>query len=289
MAHTNSVLTSKVSAVLSLLLSIYGTFRYTIGTHSPFGDDTPLRIGYTPYSPSVFFIYIYWIALYILQIAFILQFYLPETSSYLPSFSIESATSSTINVQTTVGWHFTLFNILSFFWSFFSARGHFIISELFVIFNFFNIIILYLTQKTYSIKPLSRWVLIHLPTAAMPFSWLFYLIFWNGALMIHAGTGLAARITANVFIWDFLIVPGLFLVIHNDWAVGFSTSVLMFALGWGQLSYKVIALQWIFAFVISGLLALFSLAAAFNVLKKTRNDIEANSSSSAEQAPLLTE
>ena len=43
----------------------------------------------------------------------------------------------------------------------------------------------------------------------MPLSWVMFALFWNGAVMFHIHK-LFGRILANVFIWDFLLVPGVF-------------------------------------------------------------------------------
>ena len=51
------------------------------------------------------------------------------------------------------------------------------------------------------------------------------------------------------------------LLLFNDWAIGFTNAYLMFALAFGQLSTKVFALQWIFAFVIAGILTVWSFIA----------------------------
>lgn len=77
----------------------------------------------------------------------------------------------------------------------------------------------------------------------------------------------------------FLFVPGFFLVVFNDWGVGLSSSALVFSLGMGQLFTKLFALQWIFAFVISGLLLVLSVIVALT------GSLSKNASS--EGAPLL--
>lgn len=101
--------------------------------------------------------------------------------------------------------------------------------------------------------------------------------------------GFFARILANVFIWEFLIVPGVFIVLFNDWAIGLSSSVLVFGIALAQLFTKIIALQWIFAFIISGLLfAVSILLAVPNLtppqLRQVTSDARGNT---AERAPLL--
>lgn len=136
---------------------------------------------------------------------------------------------------------------------------------------------LYFSHKTFTLRPVGNWLLIHAPLVALPFSWLLYVLFWNGAVWLHIHKTWG-RIVANVFIWDFLLVPGLFLLIFNDWAIGFSSSYLMFALAFGQLATKVFALQWIFAFVIAGILVVWS--AGSMIIGGVRQ-------ASGESAPLL--
>jgi hypothetical protein len=159
------------------------------------------------------------------------------------------------------------------------AHGHYILSELVLIANFVNIWGLYTSQKPWKIRNLSQIFLIHMPVAALPFSWLFFAIFWNGAVIVGSQS-LAARIVANVFIWNFLLVPTFFLAIYRDWSIGLSSSALMLGLGLGQLFTKVFALQWIFAFAISGFLFLASIA----VLSA---NLTSDNGSSTENAPLI--
>ncbi|GMF54659.1 unnamed protein product [[Candida] boidinii] len=100
--------------------------------------------------------------------------------------------------------------------------------------------------------------------------------------MFHShNKSLLARILANVLIWEFLITPGSFLVFHNDWSVGLASSFLTFGVGLSQFFTRIIAFQWIFAFVVAGLLFIFSLITLFGSFKKS------NQLNSSEQAPLL--
>ena len=240
-------LTHKAVAYASFVIAVYFNIRYVVGLHSHLDNDHTFHVANTPFTANVFFIVAYWLLLYVLQLTFLVQFYRPE--------------SAIIERSKDIGWHFTLFNILQIIWSWLFARGHFFWSEVTLIVNFFNLLALYVSHKPYAVTPVSRWAQIHVPTTAMPFSWIFYAIFWNGAVLFHA-KGLAARIVANVLIWDFLIVPAMFLVLYKDWAVGLSSSYLMWGLGVGQFFVKVFALQWIFAFIIASLLFVGSLLMA---------------------------
>lgn len=253
-----------IFTLVSLLLSVYGTLGYLIFGHRQLNENDPFDVGQTPFTGNIFVIFVYWALLYTFQVLFVLQYLVPnrETRS---------------GVANAVGNHFVIFNVLTFFWSMLFGKGHYFWSELIVIANFFNLLTLSLTHETYALKGVD-YLLVHVPTTAIPFSWVLYLLFWNGAALFRAGSGLAARILANIFIWNFLFVPLLFVVFYKDWAVGLSLSVLMFGLGLGQLLTKVFALQWIFAFVIAALLLVFSGVSALGY-----------GVASEEQAPLLGE
>ncbi|KAK6455556.1 uncharacterized protein RJT20DRAFT_135556 [Scheffersomyces xylosifermentans] len=246
MPTQQEVNTHKVATIVSLILSLYGNISYFI---SPTEPGSGFDVGETPFSGSTIVVFVYWILLYILQLSFVLQIFLPN---------IENARSE---ITVLVGWHFVIFNVASYLWAVLFTGGHYFWSEVILIINFLNILALYFSHKTFAIKPLTSWTLIHLPLSAFPLSWLLYAIFWNGAVLFRV-TDLFGRIIANVLIWDFLLVPGFLLFIFNDWGVGISSTILTFGLAFGQLFTKVFALQWIFAFVISGLLLVFSVIAA---------------------------
>ena len=106
--------------------------------------------------------------------------------------------------------------------------------------------------------------------------------------MVHAHENLAARILANIFIWSFLFVPVVVLIYIKDWSFGLANSYLMFALGFGQLGIKVFALQWIFAFIISGILFFFSIVIATgSTLANIVEEPEQVPGVNNENAPLL--
>lgn len=248
-SQQEQLLTHKVTTIVSLALSIYGNLRYLVG-RSPFDSHSPFNVTNTPFSSNIIVTLVYWLVLYVLQIAFITQIFVPA----------QEQARSRIEISQKVGMHFSIFNFGQFLWSMLFARKHFILSEIVLLINFFNILSLYFSHKTFNIKPWTHWVLIHLSTCALPLSWLLYAIFWNGAVMFHIHK-FVGRIVSNVLVWDFLIVPAMFLFLYNDYGVGFSSSVLMFGLGLGQLLTKVFALQWIFAFIISAILLVLSLVA----------------------------
>lgn len=246
MAQDSDITVHKIATIVSLGLSIYGNVRYLTG-RSPYDKHSPFHVNDNPFTSNIISILLYWGFLYFLQILFVVQIFLPNLHDY----------STRANLTRLVGWHFTIFNTLSFIWSMLFATKHFFWSEVILILNMFNIWAVYLNHKTYKIRPLSNWILIHLPVTAFPLSWLLYAVFWNGAVLfnVHKFVG---RVISNVLIWDFLIVPGFYLVVYNDWGVGISSAWITFAIGLGQLFTKIFALQWIFAFTISGILLLAS-------------------------------
>ncbi|CAK9436176.1 uncharacterized protein LODBEIA_P07340 [Lodderomyces beijingensis] len=254
-AREEQLNTYKFVSIITLILSAYGSLRYT---GVPEGD-----LQHTPYSATNVLLFIYWGVLYLWQILYVVQIFFPDEYR--------------LSIISLVGWHFPIFNVLTYVWGEFFSSGHYFWSEIAIILNFFNILALYFAHKTFALRPVQNWLLIHVPLVAMPLSWLLYAIFWNGAVWLHIHKTWG-RILANVFIWDFLLVPGVFLILFNDWAIGLSSSYLMFAVAIGQLYTKVFALQWIFAFTIAGLLLVWSLISM--VVGGVRSEVDEN-------APLL--
>lgn len=257
---TTSTFAVKVATTIALILSIYGNFKYAIG-RSPVEDDPEhdpfFRVGFTPFTGNYLVVAIYWALLHIHQILFISKYYYTDGGVALTD-STSGAIANTNNGD-KIAWHFTIFNSLQFFWVLLFSNGHYIWSEIIVAINFLQIAYFYISSSTHSYTSLVDYILVHATVTALPLSWLLYTLFWNGAVMVGSNA-LAARIVANVFIWNFLFVPLFYLVIYRDWAVGFSSAILTLALGLGQLFTKIFALQWIFAFVIFGSLLLSSIA-----------------------------
>lgn len=157
------------------------------------------------------------------------------------------------------------------------AYGNFWIAELLLVLNFLNLVALYLRYPT---TPR----LIHIPVVSGPLAWTFVAIFWNGAAMVGAHHT-PARILANIVVWAILVFGFLFLVAFKDYYIGFELSILSAcklypprasavphgsmkliaaeqkttALAVHQFGIQIIALQWIFAFVIMGVLFLTTL------------------------------
>lgn len=268
----NDLVVHKWATIISWVLAAFVSIRYFVG-RSPSDSHNPYHVADTPFSANIFVTLIYWLVLFFLQISFVVQIFVPSVESS----SALTTSRSTITKQ--IGWHFTAFNLGVFVWTLLFVKSHFFWSELVLLANFANINYLYFVHKTYRIKPLSTWALIHWPTVALPWSWLMFAIFWNGAVLfnVHKFVG---RIIANILVWLFLLVPTFFIAVFNDWGIGLSSSALMFGLGLNQILTKTFALQWIFAFVISGLLLVFSVTAALTGRITKETSVE-------EGAPLL--
>ncbi|KAK6463741.1 hypothetical protein DFJ63DRAFT_313049 [Scheffersomyces coipomensis] len=236
--------THRVFNIGSYLLSIYGSFTLLFHHHSHNGGD--FQNDETPFSSNIIIVLTYWGLLYILQLGYLYQF---ETN-LVNSLALNS--------------HFVIFNIAHFIWTLFYKKSWYFLSEVVILINLLNLLIVYFNHQTYKFKITDgawNWFFIHLPVSVFPLTWLLYAVFWNGAILfgIHEFIG---RLISNILIWDFLIVPILFLILFNDWAIGLTSAYLTFGIGLGQLFTKLFALQWIFAFVISGILFILSILIA---------------------------
>lgn len=243
--------TVKVATVVLLILSMVGNFKFLLNGPDHHGKD-PLYVKENPFTALVFLMFWYWAFLYAMQILFVVQMFLPMMLGYVLR----------LQITNLIGHHFAIFNVLHFVWTWLFANRHYFWAEVVLLANMLNIILLYVSHKTYKIRPLSSWLLLHVPVVSAPLSWLLYAVFWNGAILFHVHK-FVGRVVSNVLIWDFLIVPAFYLVLYNDWSVSLTTLYIMFALGWRQMFTKLFALQWIFSFVISGLLFVWLAFAAF--------------------------
>lgn len=251
---SNSLVVHKWATIISWILAAFVSIRYFVG-RSPGDKHNPYHVSDTPFSANIIVTLLYWLVLFFLQISFVVQIFVPAAESSNP------LSESRHTITEKIGWHFTAFNLGVFAWTLLFVKKHFFWSELVLLLSFANITYLYFTHKTYKLRPLSTWVLIHWPTVALPWSWLMFAVFWNGAVLFHVHK-FVGRIISNILIWMFLFVPTFFIVVFNDWGIGLSSSALMFGVGLNQIFTKTFALQWIFAFVIAGLLAVLSLVAA---------------------------
>jgi len=152
--------------------------------------------------------------------------------------------------------------MLQFGWVLLWVHKHFVISEIFLILNFLNILRLYI-RLGYKLRPVNRsnifrLVFLEAPVARLPLAVLFIDILHNGAVAFHVH-GTAGRLLSNIFIWIIFIIGGGVVVWFRDWVFGLAIAYHTLSLAIEQLSIKIIALQWIFAFVISGVVALLSI------------------------------
>jgi len=123
-----------------------------------------------------------------------------------------------VRAACNVGSHFIAHNLLLFGFIMLWVRGHFVIAEVLLIINFFNLSAAYFRHsKT------PRFI--HIPVVSGPLAWNFVALYWCGAAMVHAHS-LAARILANIAIWGILAYGMFFLVTFKDYTMGFELSVL---------------------------------------------------------------
>jgi hypothetical protein len=119
-----------------------------------------------------------------------------------------SANADYVNAAASVGSHFILNNLLHFAWVLLFVRGHFILSEIVLIFNFFNLSSLYFRHNAYP-------RFIHWPVVSAPLAWTFVAIYWNGAIMVPHPHHLIARIFGNIFIWSILVYGWFFIAVYK--------------------------------------------------------------------------
>ncbi|KAF8253244.1 DUF1774-domain-containing protein [Wilcoxina mikolae CBS 423.85] len=256
----------RVLTLLSFILQFATTFYYvnnapvdgSLGRHKIFYGHA------TPFTLSTVFVDIYWVVLWILQVVYIYHLFKSDETAQ--------------NSAASVGSHFILYNVLHFVWVMLWVRSHTIIAEFVVVVNFLQLTAVYFRYHT---APR----LIHLAVSAMPLTWTFFLLLWNGAVMVHCHS-LVCRVFANVAVWGLAAFAGFFLLAFKDYYVGFATAFLAAGLGVGQFFTKVIALQWPFAFAVMAIVFLFSLATAIPGVLGGNTGNEATGRR-GERAPLL--
>lgn len=234
-----SITSRKVSYTVSYVLSVIATVFFLLPAISSNNKHF-----ITPFTCNFVIVIIYWFITLLAQFLFIAKSFFNEASS----------TQSQINIINIIGSHFTVSNLLHFFWCYFFRKKFFLLSECIIVANLLNLLLLYFHHKTTSIGNIVDWLTLHLPLVGFPLSWTIFTLFWNGACLFHShNKSLLARILANIFIWDFFFIPLVFAIFHSDWSIALSTSLLLLGVGLNQLFTKVFALQWIFAFVIAAL------------------------------------
>lgn len=281
-----NVLSYKILTLATWLLSVIPAFYYTY--HAPnenhiskhIHDRTLFGQSYahpTPFSINHTFVSIYWIVMLFSQPLYVLHLF--------------SSNSAWVNAACSVGPHFILFNIFNFAWIMLWTRSHFILSEIVLIINFLQLTSLYfrhsLPLNTDSDRndsdrtSISTIKSIHIPAVSMPLVWTYFALFWNGSIAVHCTAAIPCRILANIAIWGIVPFAGTFLFGYSDWTVGLATAYLTLGLALGQMWIKAFALQWIFAFVIFGLVTLSTLSLGFPAVRAR--------TASGERAPLLGE
>lgn len=267
MASSDDVYRYKIVSIGSLLLSIYGN-AHLLAEYGKISHE----ISVTPFLNFLIFLIIYWAFLYLMQIIYI------QTNLNL---NVDSSDTNIIDITKSL----ISFNIINLVWSWLFQSRFYLLSEIVVVIQLFVILNNYLLNKIYSFKPVKNYLIINLTVGSLPLSWIFFQLFWNGSLMIRVNN-LATRVLANVFIWDYLLIGVAFLAFFNDYTVGISLSYLVLGMALNQLFVKLIALQWIFAFIISGLLFVLSvLTIFFNPALKLQ--ILVQEEGVDEQAPLV--
>ncbi|KAK5660542.1 hypothetical protein OQA88_13091 [Cercophora sp. LCS_1] len=271
---SGSVTTYKVLTVLSWILSLVVTVYYAFdshwtGTHHRRTIWDQNYLHYSGFTQNQIITSLYWLGLFILQIGYV---------AHLFSSKVE-----TVNAACAVGSHFILHNILHSAWVLLFVGGHFIISELFLIANFFNLSTLYFRHNAYPRA-------IHFPVVSGPLAWTFVAIYWNGAIMVPWQNTLVMRIFANIFIWSILGYGMFFILAFKDYTMGFALSVLSASLGVAQFHRQIVAFQWIFAFTIMATLFVFTTIVA--VPTWTGKELpwgRRQTNADAERAPLLAD
>lgn len=272
--HTNQTIllykiTTFVTYIILLVTAIYYTFRKPHEGHHPHRTIWGNNLA-TPFAQNAIITSIYWLVIFILQLVY--------------AWSLYSSNTVYVSAAANIGSHYIASNLLLFGFIHLWVRSHFWLAELLIVVNFFNLSFAYFRHST---APR----LIHIATVSGPLAWNFVALYWVGAVAVHTNR-LPARIVANIFIWGILAYGTFFLAAFKDYTIGFALSILSFSTGVGQLFTKhPIQLQWIFAFVIGGLLFILSLAVGVPGLVGGRDPFRRGEivSEDRERAPLLAD
>jgi hypothetical protein len=267
--HTRQSITAyKILTILSWLLAVIPSLYYTFDDprdgHSIRKRLWDINLLYpTAFTLNPIITTIYWLLLFVLQIGYVGHLF--------------SKNPANVNAAANVGSHFILNNVLHFAFVLLFVDEHFILAEIVLILNFFNLTNLYFLHRT---NP----TFVHIPTASGPLAWTFVAVYWNGALMLHHPAHTVARIFGNIFIWSIPAFGYFCLILFKDYTIGFALSILTASIGVAQFLNQVIALQWIFAFVIMSLLFLSSIVVASRAWLQERP-----APADTERAPLLAD
>lgn len=267
--------TYRVLTILSWLLAVVASIYYS--TWQPVNHDgTLIRQGIWDLNrlyPSAFtlnstIVQIFWAVLFISQIGYVAALF--------------SSNADTRNIAASVSSHFILNNILHFVFVMLFVHNHFIIAEVVLVINFFNLSSQYFRHSSYA-----RYI--HMPVVSGPLAWTFVAIYWNGAIAVYHPHNVVARIFGNVFIWAILVYGLFYIGTYKDYTMGFSLSVLSAAIGVAQFLDHIVALQWIFAFVIMGVLFVATLAVAVPAWQGREFNWGRSPQADTERAPLLND
>lgn len=271
---SQAILTYKITTSISYLLLLITSFYYTFNAphegHYARGRIWDHNIS-TPFAQSSLLTSLYWLALFILQLGY--------------AWSLYSSDKAYVSAAANIGTHFVASNLLLFGFVHLWVRSHFVLAELLVVVNFFNLSAAYFRHST---TPR----VIHVATVSGPLAWNFVAMYWVGAVMVHTNHQVA-RLVANVFIWGYLAYGTFFLAAYKDYTMGYALSILSFSTGVGQFLTRphVIQLQWIFAFTIGGLLFVLSTAVGVPGMLGGRDPFPRGAvvSEDRERAPLLAD
>ncbi|KAG7661330.1 uncharacterized protein J8A68_005121 [[Candida] subhashii] len=241
-------------STISLSLSLCGSIMYYKNPNTT----------HTPFTPHFLVLTSYWFLIYVRQIGLTIASFI--------------ANERRISMIYDSGWHFPIFNILHYVWTMLFINQYFIFAELILLLNLINLLEMFSRQKTYGHKFFSDMFLLHVTVLSCPLSWVVFAIMWNGSLLCPCPDNQWTTILGNISIWAFLSFGLFFVLKFKDWTTGAGTSLLMAALGIDQSSTKLFGPQWIFAFVISGVLVSVSV---FTGIKGK------STSSQTEHEPLL--
>lgn len=242
-----AVLTYKVLTALSWLLALLTSIYYTFDYPAGFKGEGARRIWdqnyahYSAFTMNSTVGTLYWVVVFLTQPFYVAQFF--------------SSDASKVNSACSLGSHFIVHNILHTLWVVVFVRGHLVWAEVLIVLNFLNLSSAYMRNPAYP-------RMVHFPAVTGPLAWYFVAIYWNGAMMVKHPHLLVARIVANVFIWSILAYGLFFIMVYKDYTMGFNLAVLSAAIAIAQFGRQIVALQWIFAWIISGMLAIATLAVA---------------------------
>lgn len=235
-----TVLTHKILALLSWALVVIFGIHYSVSSPSEKHGHTiweQADIHPTPFSQSNVVTVIFWVLLLLTQVGYMWHLFSKETAL--------------VTIAANVSSHFILNNLFVFAFIMLWVRSQFWAAEIILIFHL-------ISQTTAYWVRLGSPAFVHFPAIAGPYAWTLTVIFWNGAVAVNSNS-LPARLVANIFIWVIFLIGIVHIFVATDYLLGYALSLLTLSLAIKQFDIKIIALQWIFAFVIFAVFLLGSL------------------------------